>query len=102
MTTEAPTERLRVQLAQELGLSLHAAGSPESEPTDREWELLNRAIDLVISHKRVELEVGMHVNRLLPCDALAHSGIVSSSQLAAQIAEGRFDGQLCALPLSAI
>lgn len=92
-------DRLRQRLYRELGLSPFGSGDPAGEWSEREWALLHRAVDLALAKMRTELEVGMHVKRMLPCDAIVHAGILPPDQLRNSIAAGQFDGQLCALPL---
>jgi hypothetical protein len=63
---------------------------------------LNRAVDLAARKIRLDIEVGMHSKHFLPCDALVSAGLVTEPELALQVQDGRFDGQLCALPLRAV
>lgn len=97
MNDSKPTDEVRRRVMGELGLSLTPGGDPDC--SEEEWSILNRAVSLTLFRMRTQIEAGLHVKRLLPCDAIRHAGIASQAQLLSEIAEGRFDGQLCSLPL---
>jgi hypothetical protein len=90
------TDHLHRSLLAELGIRPNASADV---CTDGEWEILSRAVDLIRSRMRVDLEVGLHQKRLLPCDALIQAGILSTAQVTSRVADGYFDAKLCSLPL---
>jgi len=95
MPASAPNSMVQ-RLSIELGLS---PTETANEFSDAEWKQINLAVGIVLTRMRAEVEVRMHLNGLLPCDALLHAGIVNRHQLAGDIASGLFDAQLCSLPL---